>query len=74
MLRATVSKVMLAYTNNGKTTSVKRNSGRKSALTEGDHCTLRRIVSKKHRTTASQVTAELNIRLKDPVSTKNCPM
>jgi predicted transcriptional regulator len=25
--RATVSKVMLAYTNHGKTTSVKRNSG-----------------------------------------------
>jgi transposase len=31
---ATVSKVMLVYTNHGKTTSAKRNSGRKSALTE----------------------------------------
>jgi hypothetical protein len=28
--RATVSNVMSAYTNHGKTTSVKRNSGRKS--------------------------------------------
>jgi transposase len=32
--RATVSKVMLAYTNHGKTTSAKMNSGRKSTLTE----------------------------------------
>jgi transposase len=32
--RATVSKVMSAYTNHGKTTSAKRNSGRKSTLTE----------------------------------------
>jgi transposase len=32
--RATVSKVMSEYTNNGKTSSAKRNSGRKSTLTE----------------------------------------
>jgi hypothetical protein len=32
--RATVSKVMSAYTNHGKTTSAKRNGGRKSTLTE----------------------------------------
>jgi hypothetical protein len=31
--RATVSKVMSAYTYHGKTTSVKRNSGQKSTLT-----------------------------------------
>jgi hypothetical protein len=31
---------------------------------------LRSVVSKNHRTTAAQVTAELNIRLEDPVSTK----
>jgi hypothetical protein len=36
--RATVSKVMLAYMNHGKTTSAKRNSGQKSTLTERDHC------------------------------------
>jgi transposase len=35
--RATVSKVMLAYKNHGKKTQAKRNSGRKSALTERDH-------------------------------------
>jgi hypothetical protein len=48
--RAIVSKVMLAYTNHGKTTSAKRSSGRKSTLTERDRRTLRRIVSKNHRT------------------------
>jgi transposase len=53
--RATVSKVMLTYTNHGKT-SAKRNSGRKSALTEGD-CRKLGIVSKNHRTTTAQVTA-----------------
>jgi hypothetical protein len=60
---------MSAYMNHGKTLSVKRNSGQKSTLTEGDRV-LRRIVLKNHRTTAAQVTAELNIHLEDPVSTK----
>jgi hypothetical protein len=49
--------------------SAKGNSGQKS--TERDLCTLRRIVLKNHRTTAAQVTAELNIQLEDPVSTKS---
>jgi hypothetical protein len=61
---------MLEYTNHGKTISAKRNSGRKSTLTERDRRTLKRIVSKNYRTTAAQVTAELNIHLYDPVSTK----
>jgi hypothetical protein len=56
--------------NHGKTTSAKRNSGRKSTLMKRDHCTLSRIVLKNHRTTAAKVTAELNINLEDPVSTK----
>jgi transposase len=68
--RATVSKVMLACKNHGKTTSMKRNSRRKSALMEKDCQTLRRIVPKNHRTTAAQVIAEVNIHLEDPVSTK----
>jgi transposase len=59
--RVTVSKVMLACTNHGKTTSAKRDSGQKSTLTERAHRTLRRIVLKNYRTTASQVTAELNM-------------
>jgi hypothetical protein len=59
VLRATVSKVVSAYTNHGKTTSMKRNSGQK--------LTLRRIVWKNHRTAAAQVTVALNIYLEDPV-------
>jgi predicted transcriptional regulator len=39
--RATVSKVMSAYTNHWKTTSAKRNSGRKSTVAERDRRTLR---------------------------------
>jgi hypothetical protein len=35
---------MSAYTNHGKTTSAKRNSGWKSTLIERDRCTLRRFV------------------------------
>jgi transposase len=68
--RATVSKVMSAYTNHGKTTSPKRNSGRNSTLTERYLRTLRRTVSKNYRTTAAQVTAELNIHVEDPDFTK----
>jgi hypothetical protein len=47
-----------------------RNSGQKSTLTERDHSTLGRTVSKNHRTTGAQVRAELNIHLEDPVSTE----
>jgi hypothetical protein len=61
---------MSTYTNHGKTTSAKRNSGQKSILTERDHHTLKRIVSENHRTAAAQVTAELNIHLEDSVSKK----
>jgi hypothetical protein len=46
--RATISKIMSAYTNHGKATSAKRNIGRKSTLTERDRRTLRRIISKNH--------------------------
>jgi transposase len=58
--RATVSKVMSAHTNHGKTTSANRDSGRKSTLTERDRHILRRIVLKNHRTTAAQVTGQQN--------------
>jgi predicted transcriptional regulator len=57
--RATVSEVVSPYTNHSKTTSAKRNSGRKSTLT-GDRRTLRRIFSKNWRTTVAQVTGEQN--------------
>jgi transposase len=68
--RAAVSKVMTVYTNHGRTSSAKRNSGQKPKLSERNHHTLKSIVSKSHRTTAAKVTAELNIQLVDHVSTK----
>jgi transposase len=60
---------MKAYKNHGKTSSAKRNSGRKSKLSERDGRTLKRITSENQRTTAAKVTAELNIHLEDSVST-----
>ena len=63
--RAAVSKVMMTYTNHGRTSSAKRNSGRKANLRERDCCTLKRIVSINHRSTAAKVTAKLNIRLEE---------
>jgi len=42
--RAAVSKVMMAYTNHGKTSSAKRNSGQKPKLSERECHLLRRIV------------------------------
>jgi len=42
--RAAVSEVMKAYTNHGKTSSAKRNSGRKPKLSERYRRTLKRIV------------------------------
>jgi transposase len=58
--RATVPKVMSAFTIHGKTASANRNSGRKSALTERDRRTLRRTVSRNHTTTAAQVMGQRN--------------
>jgi hypothetical protein len=52
--RAAVSMVKTAYTNNGKTSSDERNSGRKPKLSERDHHTLKRVVSKYYRTTAAR--------------------
>jgi hypothetical protein len=61
---------MFTYTNHGKTTSAKSNCGQKSTMTRRDRRVLRRTVPKNHRTTAAQVTEELNIHLEKTVSTK----
>jgi hypothetical protein len=63
--RAPVSKVLMTYTNHGKTSSAKRISGQKLKLSERDHQTLKRIESINHRSTAAKVIAELNIHLED---------
>jgi predicted transcriptional regulator len=44
--KAAVPKVMTAYKNHGKTSSSKRNSGRKQTRCEGDCHTLKKIASK----------------------------
>ena len=63
--RAAVFKVMMAYTNHGKTSSANRNSGQKPKISERDRCALQRIVSNNHRTNAARMTAELIIHLAD---------
>jgi len=61
---------MTAYTKHGKTSSPKRNSGRNPKLTDRDRRTLKKIVARQHKTTATKVTAELNAHLSNTVSTK----
>jgi transposase len=67
--RAAVSKVMTAYTNRGKTSLAKRNSGRKPKLSGRDCHTLKRIVSKNQRTPA-KMTADLSTHLENLFPTK----
>ncbi|KAL6477195.1 hypothetical protein MHYP_G00156940 [Metynnis hypsauchen] len=71
--RATVSRVMSAYHQERRTTSNRINCGRKRKLSERDVQVVTRIVSKKHKTTAAQITAELNVHLNSPVSTRTVP-
>jgi len=61
-----VSKIITAYTNRGESSSAKRNSGQKLKLSEGVHHTLKRIVSKNHRTTAANMRVELIVHLEEP--------
>jgi hypothetical protein len=61
---------MTAYTNHGKTSPAKKNSGRKPKLSEVDYRTLKRNVSKNPVATAAKVTAELSVYLQGPVSTQ----
>ena len=63
--RAGVSKIMTTNTNHGRTSSAKRNSGRKPKRSERDCCASKRIVSINHGSTAAKVTAELKIHLED---------
>ncbi len=67
---ATVSRVMSAYHHKVRTTSNKSNCWRKRKLSERDVRVLTQTVSKKHKTTVAQLTAELNVHLGSPVSTK----
>ena len=55
----------MTYTNRGRTSSAKRNSGRNPKPSEMDRHTLKRIVPVNHSSTAAKVTTEVNIHLED---------
>jgi len=61
--RAAVRKVVTTYTDHGKTSSAERSCDQTPNLSERDHRTFKRAVSKKdHRTAAGKLTAELNMK------------
>ena len=65
--RSTVSEVKTAFEKEGKTSSLKQNSGKKRKLSIRDRRTLTRIVRKAHKNTAPKITAELNDHLEKPI-------
>ncbi|GFV03027.1 transposable element Tcb1 transposase [Trichonephila clavipes] len=64
--RTTVSRVMTAYTNMGKVSSVKHNSGRKLKLKDRHRRVLKRIVARNRKTTLPQITSEMYTHLLNP--------
>ena len=72
--RSTVSKVMTAFEKEGKTSSLKQNSGRKRKLSVKACRTLTRIVREDRKNTAPKITAELNDHFDNQVSSKTVRM
>ena len=65
--RGIVWKIMIAFEKEGKTSSLKQNSGRKRKLFESDRWTLTWIVRKDPKNTAPKITAEHNDHLEKSV-------
>nr|XP_015921838.2 uncharacterized protein LOC107450538 [Parasteatoda tepidariorum] len=68
--RTTVSRTLSTYTELGKVSSARHNSGRKSKLSDRDRRVLKRIVARKRKTTLPVITSEMNTHLENPVSMK----
>jgi transposase len=68
--RATVCKVMSAYTNHGKATSAKRNTGRKSTFRNRSSYIEDCFEKSQNYCSSGDRTAQLNIRLEDSISTR----
>ena len=63
--RSNLLKVMTALEKEGKTSSLKQNSGRKRNLSDSDPRTLTWIVWQDHKNTASKITAKFNDHLEE---------
>ena len=61
---------MTSFEKEGKTSSLKQNSGQKRKLSNEDYRILTQIVKKDHKNTALKITTELNDHLENPVSSK----
>lgn len=66
----TISTTMTAYSKYGKTSSAKKNNGPNLKLTDKYRRTLKRIVTKQHKITATKITEKLHTRLSYTFSTK----
>ena len=65
---STVSKGMTAYGQDGKTSSLKQNSGRKQKLSHRDRWSITQIIWKDQKTIAPKITSEFNEHLETLVS------
>ena len=69
--KSTVLKIMTAFEIEGKTSSLKQNSGIKRKLSDSGRRALTRIIWQDHKNTTPKITAKLEDPLKTAVSSKN---
>ena len=68
--KSTVSKVTTVFEEEGKSSSLKQNSGRKRKISDRNRRILSRIVRKDHQKIAPKIIEELIDHLENPVSSK----